>query len=215
MRPSPLPSHVQTRVNERDGRLSALGFASYREYLQSDCWRSTKARYRRSSLAQDCICGEVDIHLHHLTYENIGQEALSDLLPLCRDCHAMVHDLERKGRIGLDLSGFALDEDRATAGREYIKDWVDQLRRSRAEALREEQALVTGLPFPLRVLRAVETAKAKRRDVSRQLWMLKSGAMKRANPHKLTHRLRVIEEIAYGWDGWADELDPPALRDAA
>ena len=40
-----------------------------------------------------------------MTYERVGDEELTDLTPLCRKCHAMVHELERRGEIALDFQG--------------------------------------------------------------------------------------------------------------
>lgn len=42
----------------------------------------------------------------------MGEELLDDLVPLCGPCHEMVHDLERRQQIGLDLSNL-FDEVRA------------------------------------------------------------------------------------------------------
>lgn len=33
----------------------------------------------------------VSLHVHHLTYENLGNEADEDLLVLCKDCHREIH----------------------------------------------------------------------------------------------------------------------------
>lgn len=64
----------------------------YRDYLRSAHWRALKARYRESGRPQDCyLCGEKKgLALHHLTYDRLGCEFLTDLVPLCRPCHTMV-----------------------------------------------------------------------------------------------------------------------------
>lgn len=100
------PPHVRRRSRRRLARLRALGYASYRAYLISPHWRSVRALYWASDLPQQCICGETEaLQLHHLTYDRIGGEALTDLVPLCATCHADIHVLERRGEIGLDFAG--------------------------------------------------------------------------------------------------------------
>ena len=52
------------------------------------------------------------MQLHHLTYERVGEELLSDLTPLCSTCHAMIHALEARGDMTLDPASLA-DAERA------------------------------------------------------------------------------------------------------
>ena len=62
----------------------------YKKYLESTNWKEK----RRRVLERDgnlCICGERAIHVHHKTYENLGQERLSDLVALCKNCHDGYH----------------------------------------------------------------------------------------------------------------------------
>jgi len=69
-------------------RLTALGFRDYAQYLNSKHWRMVKRQYKESGLLQACAhCGHHQYHLCHLTYERLGCELLTDLVPLCRDCH--------------------------------------------------------------------------------------------------------------------------------
>lgn len=96
----------QPRRRQRAKRLRELGYQDYDDYLRSPHWRAIKARYRASELPQVCMCGETEVHLHHKTYERIGAENLTDLTPLCATCHTLIHVLERRGEIGLDLAGF-------------------------------------------------------------------------------------------------------------
>lgn len=63
----------------------------YREkYLESPNWKKKRKRVldRDNSL---CVCGEYAIDVHHKTYENLGQELLSDLVALCKNCHDGYH----------------------------------------------------------------------------------------------------------------------------
>lgn len=73
--------------------------AEYASYLRSDHWHNVKKRYRKSRLPWKCGCcqGIKKLDLHHKTYKRLGSERLTDLLPLCRDCHSAVHELVRGG----------------------------------------------------------------------------------------------------------------------
>lgn len=102
---------IRHRRQQRAAKLSALGFASYADYLNSAQWRTVRQRYFASDLPQDCMCGASEnLQLHHLTYERAGAEQLTDLTPLCAQCHVMIHTLERRGDIGLDLTGFVSEK---------------------------------------------------------------------------------------------------------
>jgi len=35
---------------------------------------------------------DVKLHVHHLTYDNLGRELDDDLIVLCNDCHKQVHE---------------------------------------------------------------------------------------------------------------------------
>lgn len=108
-------------------KLVSLGYQGYADYIGSPHWVKVKAAYRGSELPQDCaICGCEEVDLHHLTYERVGAEELSDLSPLCRTCHDLIHVLEARGDVGLDFKGL-VNEERAAqqrievGKREYLK----------------------------------------------------------------------------------------------
>lgn len=75
------------------------GPAQYRAYIQSAEWRAVRARYWASKLPKNCfVCDSPRVpgkHLHHRTYKDLGAECLMDLVPVCSDCHAFVHNLHR------------------------------------------------------------------------------------------------------------------------
>lgn len=153
--PTALP-HVRERWRQRDAALDRLGYGTYRDYLRSPHWVKVKARYRESILPQACMCGEETVDLHHMTYERIGAERLADLLPLCRRCHAMVHELERRGEIALDLAGFrsaaraaayAVQRERAEGAAR--RDWQS----TREKVTAEKQAKALAAKFAAEVRR--------------------------------------------------------------
>jgi hypothetical protein len=126
---------ARNRRSKRHRRLRHLGYASYAEYLRSPAWSDVKRRYRDSELPQECMCGETTVQLHHKTYERVGEEPLTDLAPLCATCHALVHTLERRGQLSLDLAGLVSDE-RAAA---YAIVERKRQERARAEFLTPRQ----------------------------------------------------------------------------
>ncbi len=126
------------RSRTREVRMRELGFESYSEYLHSPDWHEVKVRYRASIREAQCqLCdSSLDLHLHHLTYDRVGEELVSDLMLLCGECHAAVHDLERLGTIGLDLTmkgasfadaSMAIAEQRARAKQASLKRAAEYL----------------------------------------------------------------------------------------
>jgi hypothetical protein len=94
------------RTWTRDQLLKRLGYPTYQDYIASPEWAAVKARYRASSLPQNCaVCDGAPDVMHHKTYENVGKERLTDIAPLCDSCHTLVHELDRRGDIGLDFEG--------------------------------------------------------------------------------------------------------------
>lgn len=203
MRSQP-PKHVRDRRSQRRSKLLKLGYTNYAEYMRSPHWKAVKARYRASDLPQDCICGEQDVQLHHMTYERIGREELTDLTPLCARCHALVHVLEFRGEITLDFVGF-FDSGRAAEGRRALRAFAEEQERQRREHIEAQQREVLALPFAARLIRARDHARFRRRvDVSSAIRILKRSVEEGRSELALTRSLRIIEEKAYGWEGWRD-----------
>jgi 5-methylcytosine-specific restriction endonuclease McrA len=79
----------------------------YKEYLKSVHWQETKHKTLESAGYRCEVCrADQELHVHHLTYENIGHEKRKDLLVLCEICHTKEHNrpfavewLERRGKI--------------------------------------------------------------------------------------------------------------------
>lgn len=90
-------------------KLYRLGFKSYAEYLRSAHWSELRSRYWKSSLRKACFICESrgGLQLHHVRYDNLGHEYLTDLVPLCDGCHERVHQTERSG-IRLDRAHLEL-----------------------------------------------------------------------------------------------------------
>lgn len=74
---------------------------TYDEHMKSDYWRKIRFQVRERDKHKCRHCGSgMNLVCHHITYENLGNESLDDLLTLCKRCHYNVHqeDLRRKGQ---------------------------------------------------------------------------------------------------------------------
>ncbi len=62
-------------------------------HLQSDYWHNLK-QTRLAMANQACEhCGTMgNLHLHHISYANLGREGVEDVVILCATCHQAVHD---------------------------------------------------------------------------------------------------------------------------
>jgi hypothetical protein len=66
----------------------------YRSYLLSDHWRAVRLRVLKHCENRCQMCnasGLIDIH--HRDYSRLGEERFSDVIALCRQCHASFHEL--------------------------------------------------------------------------------------------------------------------------
>ncbi len=91
-----LENHLERRKQIEFDR---LGNMSYQEYLQSPEWKekSQTAKHRTGYRCQLCNRKGNDktLHTHHKTYERKFHELDSDLIVLCKKCHAKFHDVEK------------------------------------------------------------------------------------------------------------------------
>ena len=64
----------------------------YKAYLNSPKWQATRKRLYREYEYRCAMCGSPkNLQVHHITYENIGEEKDEDLTVLCRECHTGLH----------------------------------------------------------------------------------------------------------------------------
>lgn len=73
-------------------------FDSYAEYLQGSHWRDEVRPAALKRAADKCqLCGAQDIslHVHHNSYERLGNELPTDLVVLCENCHARFHGIAK------------------------------------------------------------------------------------------------------------------------
>lgn len=66
----------------------------YARYLRSPHWLNLAAECKRRAGYKCARCGSrYRLHVHHLTYERVGAELLSDIECRCRKCHRAGHGL--------------------------------------------------------------------------------------------------------------------------
>ena len=65
--------------------------AEYTEYLFSQEWKAKRAQVLRRAgwVCERCTAPAQQVH--HLTYERVYNERLTDLQALCARCHQQVH----------------------------------------------------------------------------------------------------------------------------
>lgn len=83
--------------NARGGAQKSSNFrATYERHMASPHWRARRDAYFGRHPYVCHGCGTVEaLHLHHVTYDRMGTERDSDLMPLCQPCHALVHEYHR------------------------------------------------------------------------------------------------------------------------
>lgn len=69
------------------------GYLYYQTYLKSEKWRNMRGKILRVRGFKCELCGSKrNLQLHHLTYENLGNEQDGDVIILCKQCHSRAHD---------------------------------------------------------------------------------------------------------------------------
>lgn len=67
----------------------------YNDYINSLAWRLKRQEYfAAKDMPQGCQgCGYNGkyLEIHHKTYDRLGNEQLTDLVPVCHDCHMEIH----------------------------------------------------------------------------------------------------------------------------
>ena len=72
-----------------------MWFDWYHSYLDSDEWKAKRQHVLERSQNQCERCGAAASEVHHLSYQQVGQEPLSDLIAICYWCHQREHGREQ------------------------------------------------------------------------------------------------------------------------
>lgn len=79
-------------ILEKTADLAALNDMPYRQYLDSEVWKSRRARHLEFAGRRCQVCNRSgQLNVHHRTYERRGYERVADLIVLCADCHRLFH----------------------------------------------------------------------------------------------------------------------------
>ncbi len=76
--------------------------SEYQAYLNSNEWQETRQRiFKRDNFrCVKCGCSK-NLQVHHITYENLGEEKEADLATLCDKCHNSIHSLTTNDYLAL------------------------------------------------------------------------------------------------------------------
>ena len=70
---------------------------NYLEYLKSGDWKERRKELMEEAEGICDECGEKATQLHHLKYDNLGDEILGeDVVALCKNCHKEMHEDEEE-----------------------------------------------------------------------------------------------------------------------
>ena len=77
---------------------------NYDDYMKSVEWEEKRQLRLRLDGFRCFKCGtSVNLQVHHITYERLGQERMGDLITLCGSCHKRLHEPKRQSRSEKDL----------------------------------------------------------------------------------------------------------------
>lgn len=73
--------------------MPAYSVEFYQKHIQSAVWRRKRSAVilRAKGKCERCHRWPI-VNVHHLSYENVGNEPLSDLLGVCSKCHRELHE---------------------------------------------------------------------------------------------------------------------------
>lgn len=66
----------------------------YNKYINSDAWRTKRQQAIQRAAGSCAGCNaslRSPIHVHHLTYDHLGDELLFELVVICERCHQKLH----------------------------------------------------------------------------------------------------------------------------
>ncbi len=85
---------TQKKIHCQDTGEICIG---YNEYLNSKHWALLRQQYIPKDMKCSMCHNKCDsLQLHHLTYMHIGNEKADDLLPLCENCHKLIHKVPKE-----------------------------------------------------------------------------------------------------------------------
>ena len=101
--------------------------SDYEEYLKSGWWRWIRNHVLERDRHRCVLCNSgSDLHIHHRSYEQKGEEHLHDLYTLCGDCHKKHHGSEEMGESIETLNATVETVPMVSIERRRIREWRRQ-----------------------------------------------------------------------------------------
>lgn len=70
-------------------------YKDYDDYINSDKWQRRRANRMAIDNNECKLCfSKAKLHVHHITYDNFGNEPMSELITVCKSCHEKIHGHE-------------------------------------------------------------------------------------------------------------------------
>lgn len=102
------------RYHKRDQIVRSLGYPTYRDYLQSELWRSIRRRVLGRDACHCGVCMRQGFYVHHLRYdiETLTGESLDKMVTICKRCHEQIEFDSQGQKNTLGEANTALDKAR-------------------------------------------------------------------------------------------------------
>lgn len=82
----------KSQVQKELDYIQKLKEMPYKEYLETDHWKSKRKRALKRANYKCQLCSSKEsLQVHHNTYKNRGNEKDEDLIVLCENCHSKYH----------------------------------------------------------------------------------------------------------------------------
>ena len=101
-------------MNIRDSRavyqisMRQQWFNRYSEYLNSWEWRNKRIEILKLDGKKCTVCDatqkDATLQVHHISYQNVGDENTDDLVTMCESCHKHVHSVDKARRAVIEFN---------------------------------------------------------------------------------------------------------------
>lgn len=120
----------------------------YINYINSKAWK----RIRKQKLTSQSTCercnSNLHLHVHHGTYDRLGNERQTDLFVLCKLCHEDVHRKASRLRKSKPLLEVTIEIIKGVKKRKLLKDEKLKVKKVRSSNTQEDELFK---PFKLKV----------------------------------------------------------------
>ncbi len=73
----------------------------YADYLASDHWKLVRDKRLQMDNYRCWCCDKKATQVHHITYDRVGREPMSDVISVCKTCHSAIHQIEKTEKVSL------------------------------------------------------------------------------------------------------------------